>query len=378
MKNYFTLLIVLIAASKIFSQIPFSASFRISADTIKMENYKTEEGLSDKFKTVKLKVAYGDFEIINKKEIEQIRHANIAKIELVYTEYPKDKDFRELNKKRIEYLHLLCPEIFAGPVTRWSIIGLTKCNSDYEASNMFHGFVITYMPGATLESAKDEHDYLKDVMLGKVKLVDSTLIKIFKRNYWAQAAVVADFTGSMSPYISQLLLWYNLTFTEKKYSEFTFFNDGDMKPDDSKRVGAAGGIYYCKSENRDSVLNTALTCVSNGFGGDIPENNIEAILYTIKKNPGIKEVILIADNWAPMRDYSLIDKIKVPVRVIVCGYGMNPYLNTQYLDLAYKTKGSLHTIEEDITKLMEVNEGKIVKIGKEEFKLTGGKFYRML
>lgn len=377
MKNYFIFFLLFIANVS-FSQIALSSRFSISADTVKMEDYKPEEGLSDKFKTVKLKMNYGDFEIINKKQLEQIRHANIAKIELVYTEFPKDQDFRELNKKRIEYLHLLCPEIFSGPVTRWTIIGLTKCKSDYEASTMFHGFIITYLPGPTLESAKTEYGYLKDVMMGKVKIVDSTIIKIFKRNRWNESAVVADFTGSMSPYISQLLLWYNLTFTSNKYSEFTFFNDGDMTPDESKKVGATGGIYYCKSGNRDTVLNTALTCVSKGFGGDTPENNIEAILYTLKKNPKIKEVILIVDNWAPMRDYSLIDKVTVPVRVVVCGYGDNPYLNTQYLDLAYKTKGSLHTIEEDITKLMEVNEGKIVKIGKEEFKLKGGKFYRML
>lgn len=376
MRNYSFILLLFICGSAL-SQISFSSRFAISADTIKMEDYKPTDDLSDEFKCLKLKVNYGDFEILNSKDAEKIRNANIAVIDLVYTQFPKDRDSRELNKKRLEYLHLICPEIFVSSVVRWRIVGLTKCETDYEASQMFHGFVIYYLPGPSKETAKREFDFLKRVISGKERLLDSTVFKIFKRNKWKNCAVVADFTGSMSPYVAQLLLWYSLTFTSNPYTDFTFFNDGDMNLDETKKIGSTGGIYYCKSGNLDTVLKTALKCVEGGYGGDTPENNIEALLYTIKKNPNLKEIVLIVDNWAPMRDYALIEKIKIPVRVIVCGYDKNPYLNLQYLELAYRTKGSLHTIEEDIEKLKDVNDGKTLKIGKEVFKLTGGKFYKV-
>jgi len=376
MKHIF-LLFALLTSLCAFSQFPVTSRFSLSADTVTMEEYKPADDLSDAFKKVKLKVNYGDFEILNPKDVNRIRNANIAVIDLVYTVFPKDQDFKELNRQRLEYLHLICPELFNRPVIRWRAVGLTKCSSDYEASQMFHGFVIYYLPGPTLESARAEFDFLKRAAGGKERLTDSTIFKIFKRNKWKDCAVVADFTGSMSPYIAQLLMWYGLTFTQNLYTDFTFFNDGDRTDDATKRIGATGGIYYCKSGNQDTVLNAALSCVKGGFGGDCQENNIEALLYTIKKNPKLKEIILIVDNWAPMRDYALIDKVKIPVRVIVCGYGQNPYLNLQYLELAYRTKGSLHTMEQDIDKLMNLSDGKTVKVGNEEFKLSGGHMYKI-
>ncbi len=376
MKNIF-LFFVLLILKNAAAQVPVASHFSLTADTLSMEEYQPAADLSDSFKKMKLKVNYGGFEILNAKDADKIKNANVAVIDLVYTVFPKDKDFRELNKQRLEYLHMICPEIFNRPVVRWRIVGLTKCKTDYEASQMFHGFVIYYLPGPTRESAKAEFNYLKAEIASKTPFLDSTVFKVFKRNKWKDCAVVADFTGSMSPYIAQLLMWYGLTFTANPYTDFTFFNDGDMADDASKKIGSTGGIYYCKSGNFDTVMNTALNCVRGGYGGDTPENNIEALLYTIKKNPHLKEIVLIVDNWAPMRDFALIDKVKIPVRVIVCGYNQNPYLNLQYMELAYRTKGSLHTMEDDLTKLTEVSEGKTVKVGKEEFKLSGGHFYKI-
>jgi hypothetical protein len=52
---------------------------------------------------------------------------------------------------------------------------------------------------------------------------------------------------------------------------------------------------------------------------DGPENNIEAILHGIKQNHRIKSVILIADNNATPRDLELLNKVRGPTRVILCG-----------------------------------------------------------
>lgn len=74
-----------------------------------------------------------------------------------------------------------------------------------------------------------------------------------------------------------------------------------------------------------------------------------------------------------MRDFELIKNLKKPVKVILCG--MPKKINTEYIDLAYQTKGSIHTIEEDIKDiLLEIKEGEIIEINHQKFKLKDGEF----
>lgn len=357
------------------AQTAISSRFAIKIDTVSVETYipeTPEEG----FKKTYIEFGFGDFEVTDRKEVEVLKNAVIKSIDLVYTKYPADKDLTELNRHRIEFLHLLCPSIFNTNVTQWRIVTQTKCKSEIAARKLYHGFVIIYKPAPTAESAKREMEYLKDVWANKVSIRDSSVLKIFKRNKWKDMTVVSDFTGSMSPYLSQVFLWYKLTFATKDFSEFIFFNDGDETDDRLKKTGKTGGIYYCKSFVKDTVLQTAAKCSKNGFGGDIQENNVEAVLYAVKQNPNLKEVIMIADNWAPMRDYALMSNIKIPVHVILCGLRPDVPINTEYLDLARHTGGTVHTIEKDIADLTKLSEGSNIIIGDYDYKIVGGKFVK--
>ena len=106
--------------------------------------------------------------------------------------------------------------------------------------------------------------------------------------------------------------------------------------------------------------------MKKGSGGDIPENNIEAMLKAAQEYPDFQEMILIADNNACIRDYIISDSIRWPLRIILCGTknGINP----MYLNLALKTKGSIHTIEEDIYSLKNHGIGDpVVNIGGMDF-----------
>jgi hypothetical protein len=122
--------------------------------------------------------------------------------------------------------------------------------------------------------------------------------------------------------------------------------------DTEKKIGATGGIYSCKAKTCDDLVNTMKLTIKNGEGGDSPENVIEGLLTGIKKTTKPDNIILIADNWAKVRDINLLSRIKVPVRVILCGVFEGMEINPDYLNIAYKTKGSIHTIEEDITELI--------------------------
>jgi hypothetical protein len=89
-----------------------------------------------------------------------------------------------------------------------------------------------------------------------------------------------------------------------------------------------------------------------GDGGDPEENDMEAIIKAIAHYRNeITDVILIADNTSCMRDYGLLYRVHKPVHVILCrtDCGINP----QYVNLAYKTGGSVHTLKEDVSDIVK-------------------------
>ena len=89
--------------------------------------------------------------------------------------------------------------------------------------------------------------------------------------------------------------------------------------------------------------------MNNSTGNtELVENDLEAIEKGCEKFSQSKNIVLIADNNAPPRDTTLLDNIKKPVHVILCGVRNNHTIRTAYLNLAYKTKGSIHTMEEDL------------------------------
>lgn len=343
--------------------------FKMKLEKEEVAKYKIPTG-KDK---VVLKNHYGKYMILNPENVKLIQGQTVFSVEVVYTDYPKGDDFDLLNKKRLASLFQLAPELFSNEMITWKLVKQTDCKKG-NAYDFFHGIVITYRPPSTLSGLRGERDYLKNVLKGNDKLIDSTFIKVMNRNKWQDIAIVNDFTGSMSPYIAEVLVWHALNLQKpiSRISGYTFFNDGNLTPDYNKVIGHTGGIYHTASQNLDSILNTAVTTIENGGGGDIQENDVEALIEAQNKYPKAKGLVLVADNWANMRDTSLISQVKLPVKVVLCG--TNATINTEFIDLAYKTKGSIHTIEEDILDLMKITEGKDIIINKRKYRLVHGSF----
>jgi hypothetical protein len=325
---------------------------------------------------IALKNNFGKYQILNPDDIKAIKGQTVFSVEVVYTDYPKGENFELLNKKRLASLFQLAPELFSNDLITWKVVKQTGCNKN-NAYDLFHGIVITYRPPTTLTGMRGERDYLKNVINGKQKLSDSTFIKVMNRNKWQDIAIVNDFTGSMSPYIAEVLIWHALNNKNhiSRISGYTFFNDGNTTPDYKKIIGKTGGIYNTASQSLDSVLSTAVKTIENGSGGDIEENNVEALIEAQNKYPKAKSLVMVADNWANMRDTSLISQVKLPVKVILCG--ADATINTEYINLAYRTNGSIHTIEDDIVDLMKITEGKEIIINKRKYRLVSGSFIRI-
>lgn len=200
---------------------------------------------------------------------------------------------------------------------------------------------------------------------------------VFKRmaSRWQNKVIVTDLTGSMYPYMDQILVWHAFNKAIDKGNSYVFFNDGDQKSLSQKIVGKTGGIYISLNNSMDEVLNSMQKTMKGGGGADSPENDIEALMKAQKLMKKGSQLILIADNYSDVRDLKLLMYLKVPVRVILCGldYGS---VNEHYLEIAYATKGSIHTIEKDILNLRSLVNGNSISIGGSTYKFNRGKFLK--
>gem|GEM_PF-1736733 len=178
---------------------------------------------------------------------------------------------------------------------------------------------------------------------------DNVVAEVLDRHpEWKNMIVVNDWTGSMYWYGAQVLQWHLLNFEKSGITALTLFNDGDMKRDDLKEIGNTQGIYCDKADNVMRLVKLFNLVMLRGGGGDAPENDIEAILNAIEKYPDCSNVLLIADYYSCVRDILLADRIKVPVKIILCGYSADKPMNPDYIYLAKITGGGVYTIEEDI------------------------------
>ncbi len=205
---------------------------------------------------------------------------------------------------------------------------------------------------------------------------DTVVTKILnEKKEWKKKLVVLDVTSSMLPYIEQVKYWYSLNYAQDSTMEFYLFNDGNGMSSARKEIGKTGGIYECKACTINELERLIDQARKAGNGGDSQENDLEALLYALKYTDGYDELVLVADNMSYARDMIMIGKIGVPVRIILCG--THRFVNEQYLDIAYRTKGSVHTIEEEITDLSDMIEGKMITVGGYQYRFTKDRFFRM-
>jgi len=296
--------------------------------------------------------------------VEQEAFYKEGKLDGSVTHYSKRcrKDFYESYKNGVKH----------GPEVEYYNNGFLKAEGVYKNGSL-DGYYSVYDRRGRFSFESRSTNSEADLKPNK-DTVNNIVFNVLKRNNkWQKTLIVADLTGSMYPYAQQVSTWLSLHFTRDSLRQsFVFFNDGDRKRDEDKKVGVTGGTYFCTATNADQLIHAMNLCIKKGQGGDEPEKVVEAILYGLKKTRNIENIILIADNWAKVRDINLITKVKVPVRVLLCGVTEGMEIHPDYLNIAYKTKGSVHTIETDITNLMQQSPGKKFSINGVDYIIKGG------
>jgi hypothetical protein len=424
LKHYIKLLFALwaVAPAMTWAQTDSSTNKAIDAIVQRARKFQIEKYQFPKADTgyLKLHMAFDKFEAINPAVLARLRKQKIFAIDLVYTQFPRNRSFDQLNRKRLKNLQQYLPNKIQRPDIAWRYFGQNSCNTYAEAYQLFHGLVVYFYPLNDTVNAPPpirlaNHSELKlkpdsipaltkpkyDIanlppldlhnidygnprtfyQIAKQKYLppDSTVFRVFERNHWDSMLVVVDWTGSMYHHGAQLLVWMEVFHQQKqRLRNFVFFNDGDGKTLGEKIMGHTGGLHYTSAQNLHEVIATMHQAEKSGKGDDTPENDIEALIKGIHRFPDCKEIILIADGSSQIRDYPLLKRLaqmKRPIRVILCGKEIMP----DYILLAYYTNGSLHTIDQDVTEMQtKLRQGEEVEIGNTLVKIKKKKFHMKL
>ncbi len=312
----------------------------------------------------------------------------VTQIDVIYTKYPRNKNFwrtnyYELLANRIKALFALDSSLNSSDF-EWNIILQTDCHTEAQTKEMFHGICIHYFKIDEFESQNTDTEEIPTIdstdlsnyslkvqnfIRSQGGIGDSLVYNTFQHHpEWHKALVVMDWTGSMYRYGAQAILWHSLHFAKSGIKNFVFFNDGDGMPDSKKEIGNTGGIYYAQANNMDRLIKTFYLVSKRGKGGDPEENDMEALIKGMNRFEDFDELVLIADNNSCMRDFRLLANLRVKVNVIVCGarYGINP----QYINLAYLTGGSIHSIEEEIKHMSSKIKGNNLKLKELTYELS--------
>ena len=347
----------------------------------------TRVQLVDKYELPKknamhIKMDYGKYEILNPEDWQNgLADKKPRMVELVMTLHPSSKkewrdDFYKLIGNRMKQLYALDSVFLLDDNIHWKISLQNHAKTSTAAKKMFHGLVIHYSSfkdevsaNEYLESLKlkSQNRYAKMTELDKLNRVLGRLSKKYKN-----MLIITDCTASMEPYGVEVALWHLLQDTGTTVNNFVFFNDGDGVSLDQKFIGNTGGIHFANPQNPQEVINTIRMVTVMGNGNfDAPENDLEAIIKAIDGTPNFDEVVLIVDNNSAIRDIELLHKIDVPVRVVLCGL-TDEGIHFDYIRLAFHTKGSLHTVEEDISILMDAKDGDKFKLDEHRYQIVNG------
>ncbi|MCS7085172.1 MAG: hypothetical protein RMM53_05490, partial [Bacteroidia bacterium] len=221
---------------------------------------------------------------------------------------------------------------------------------------------------------------VRGIIDGAVEIHDPVVLEAFKKHpEWKGLLVVCDWTGSMYPYGAQLIHIHKKMIQKGLLKHLTLFNDGNdfivNDPDRIKPLGNAGGIYHADPKNLDDVLKAMEACAMGGDGGELPENNIEAILRSVEKWPGdYEKIVMIADNACAVRDIALLDKVREPIHIIACGAA--EHYHPDLMTIAWRTGGSIFDRNAEI--VFSAPREKVrrsgVKVGKVRYVLKGSSF----
>ena len=212
---------------------------------------------------------------------------------------------------------------------------------------------------------------------------ENGVAEVFDRNQFKNPLVICDASSDMELITSELMGWFAKNAQNNPGAQFVFFNDGDRKKHDEKKIGSTGGLYYTTALPLDKLRVFMYDVIDKSNEvEDGPDNYVEALIEGVKmaKQP-YGDIILIVDNHATARDIEMLSQFNKPVHVVVfCsirGGCDHSFCQPDFLKIAWKTKGTLHINDTDYNEIGNMRSGETITIGTGSLKLVNGEFFRL-
>jgi hypothetical protein len=205
---------------------------------------------------------------------------------------------------------------------------------------------------------------------------------VFDRNHFKNPLIICDASSNMAFIDDELQGWFKKNETSNAGAQFVFFNDGGTKNESQKTIGSTGGLYYTPSLPLDKLMVFMDNVINKSNDRDAEDSYVEALIGGMKMaKQTFGDVILMVDNHSSPRDMSLLSQVTHPVHVVVfCsikGGCDRSFCKTDYIKIAWKTKGTLHINNTDYNDIGKLKEGDTITICTTKYKLVNGEFFQI-
>jgi hypothetical protein len=232
--------------------------------------------------------------------------------------------------------------------------------------------------------AKQKAEAMRQAIMNQ-PYAENRIANVLDRNKFAKPLIICDASDDMRLILDELQAWFVKNEQKNTGAQFVFVNDGDKKPEAGKKIGSTGGFYYTPPLPLDKLMVFINNVLDKGNDEDGPDNYVEALIEGVKlaKEP-FGDVVLIVDNHSEPRDMELLPQFTGhPVHVVVfCsikGGCDHRVCGTDYMKIAWKTKGTLHIDGLDYNTIGTMKNGDVIEVtgAKTKYKLTNGEFFGM-
>lgn len=197
------------------------------------------------------------------------------------------------------------------------------------------------------------------------------------KDQWTAKRIIANIDCSMYQYLDELMVWNYSNEHERNNNTYWLFNGFQNNSKPSDLGNDRRGIFYVPNNDVEGFCKTVDKIVNFSCGGSRLENVVEALILGAKDKSPEEELLFIADNYSDVSDLDKLKELHVPVRVLLTAsdYGVNEH----YLEIAYRTGGSIHTLHEDIPSrnLQSLRDGEQLHVGKYVYQFFKGRFMKV-
>lgn len=204
---------------------------------------------------------------------------------------------------------------------------------------------------------------------GREYTEDKVLETVMDRNKWTNKLLISDVSSEMLSYAMKLANWYHVNRKSDEITQFVLYYNGQLRKDSQ-----SGSAFHMVSPNYDSLVKR-INYVHANVGLEKAKYDIKGLIEGDGIAKTYDDVILFVDKDAHLYDYEYFIQLKAPVHVVLCVDPRRP--NAQHLTIAWKTKGSVHTLGGDFTDIGKLREGDTFEIEGYKYRIMGGEFIHL-